>query len=161
MSNSGIAQMNMSKDPSKMPSPPAETKAIINGKNVEIHYHQPAVKGRNVWAGSLAPYGKIWRTGANDAPTFEVSEDVLVAGKSLAKGIYALFTIPGETEWTIIFNKVAKQWGAYNYKENEDALRITVPSIAHEMTERFTIDASQESGVSLKWDKVEVKFNVE
>ncbi len=157
----GFSQMNMSKDVATMPSPPALTKVKYNEKSVEINYHQPAVKGRNVWAGSLAPYGKVWRTGANDAPTFEVSEDILVEGKPLAKGKYALFTIPGEKEWTIIFNKDAEQWGAYNYKEEKDALRVSVAVIAHEITERFTIEASEEKVISLKWDKVKVSFTIE
>jgi hypothetical protein len=85
-------------DKSKMPSPPASVEGKIKDANLTIKYHQPAVKGRDVWAtnGSLAPYGKVWRTGANNATTFEISKDIKVEGKTLAKGKYALFTIPGE-----------------------------------------------------------------
>ncbi|MCU0467647.1 MAG: DUF2911 domain-containing protein [Arcicella sp.] len=154
------AQHDMSKDKAKMPSPPASATATVGGTTVTINYHQPAVKGRNVWAGDLAPYGKVWRTGANDATTFEVSKDVTINGKALKAGKYALFTIPGEKEWTIIFNKSAKQWGAYSYKEADDVLRVTAKSEANEMTERFTIKAENSGQVSLAWDKVKVAFTV-
>lgn len=155
----GNAQHDMSKDKAKMPSPPAETKATLaNGASIAINYHQPAVKGRNVWAGDLAPYGKVWRTGANNAPSFEVSKDVMINGKALKAGKYALFTIPGEKEWTIIFNKNVKQWGNYDYKEADDVLRVTAKSEANEMTERFTIKAENSGQVMMMWDKVKVGF---
>ena len=155
------AQHDMSKDKATMPSPPATTTAIVaGGANLTINYSQPAVKGRNVWAGNMAPYGKVWRTGANDAATFEVSKDVMVNGKALKAGKYALFTIPGENEWTIIFNKTAKQWGGYSYKEADDALRVTAKSEANAMTERFTIKAENSGMVMMMWDKVKVGFTV-
>jgi Protein of unknown function (DUF2911) len=154
------AQHDMSKDAAKMPSPPAKTTANVGGTTVAINYHQPAVKGRNVWADGLAPYGKVWRTGANDAPTFEVSKDVMVNGKALKAGKYALFSIPGEKEWTIIFNKNFKQWGNSSYKEAEDVLRVTAKSEANEMTERFTIKAEDSGKVTMMWDKAKVAFTV-
>jgi Protein of unknown function (DUF2911) len=154
------AQHDMSKDAAKMPSPPAKTTANIGGTTLTINYHQPAVKGRNVWADGLAPYGKVWRTGANNAPTFEVSKDVMVNGKALKAGKYALFSIPGEKEWTIIFNKNFKQWGNYEYKESEDVLRVTAKSEANDMTERFTIKAEDSGKVSMMWDKAKVAFMV-
>lgn len=156
----GNAQHDMSKDASKMPSPPAKATATVGGATVTVNYHQPAVKGRNVWAGDLAPYGKVWRTGANDATTFEVSKDVTINGKALKAGKYALFTIPGEKEWTIIFNKNAKQWGAYGYKEADDVLRVMAKPEATEMTERFTIKAENSGVITLAWDKVKVPFTV-
>lgn len=155
------AQHNMSKEKATMPSPPASTTATMaSGTNVTINYAQPAVKGRNVWAGDLAPYGKVWRTGANDATTFEVSKDVMINGKALKAGKYALFTIPGEKEWTIIFNKTAKQWGAYSYKEADDVLRVSAKSESAPITERFTIKAENNGMVALMWDKVKVGFTV-
>jgi Protein of unknown function (DUF2911) len=155
------AQHDMSKDKAKMPSPPAETKATLaSGATLAINYSQPAVKGRNVWAGDLAPYGKVWRTGANDATTLEVSKDIMVNGKALKAGKYALFTIPGEKEWTIIVNKTPKQWGAYSYKEADDVLRVTAKSEPNEMMERFTIKAENSGEVTLMWDKVKVAFAV-
>ena len=155
------AQHDMSKDKATMPSPPASTMAAVaSGANLTINYSQPAVKGRSVWAGSMAPYGKVWRTGANDATTFETSKDVMINGKSLKAGKYSLFSIPGEKEWTIIFNKTAKQWGAYSYKEADDALRVTAKSETNDMTERFTIKAENSGMVTMMWDKVKVGFMV-
>jgi hypothetical protein len=155
------AQHDMSRDKAKMPSPPSSTMATVaSGANVMINYSQPAVKGRNVWAGDLAPYGKVWRTGANDATTFEASKDVMINGKALRAGKYALFTVPGEKEWTIIFNKTAKQWGAYSYKEADDVIRVTAKPETNEMTERFTINAEKSGMVSMMWDKVKVGFMV-
>src|SRR4051812_3645735 len=72
---------------------------------VTVNYGSPSVKGRKIW-GRLVPYNQVWRTGANEATTFSVSKDVLVEGKPLAAGTYGLFTIPGENDWTVIFNKV-------------------------------------------------------
>ena len=154
------AQHDMSKEAAKMPSPPAKTMATIGGTTLTINYHQPAVKGRNVWAGDLAPYGKVWRTGANNSPTFEVSKDVMVNGKALKAGKYALFSIPGEKEWTIILNKNFKQWGNYDYKEAEDVLRVTAKSEPNEMMERFTIKAEDSGNISMMWDKAKVSFTV-
>jgi hypothetical protein len=93
-------------DKSKRPSPPAQVSEKIGNTTVTIDYSQPGVKGRTIW-GDLVPYGKVWRTGANEATTFEVSNDVKVEGKSLPAGKYALFTIPEEDDFsgfTFIFN---------------------------------------------------------
>jgi hypothetical protein len=147
-------------DKSKRPSPPAMTTATVNGKKITIDYSQPSVKGRDTWK-DLAPYGKVWRTGANEATTFDVDKDVTVEGKALPAGKYALFTIPGEKEWTIIFNKTAKQWGAFNYKQADDALRVTVPAKkAPSFTEKFTINASNNGTVDLMWADASVQFKV-
>lgn len=143
-------------------SPSASTVAKIGETTLKISYHQPAVNGRNVWdsAGSLAPFGKVWRTGANNAPTFEVSKDVTIEGKALKAGKYAIFTIPGEKEWVIILNKDFKQWGNYDYKESEDVLRVSVPAVATDMTERFIIKAEDSGKVTLAWDKLAASFVV-
>lgn len=154
------AQHEASNDKSKMPSPPATASATIGETTLTINYSQPAVKGRNVWEGNLAPFGKVWRTGANEATTFEVSKDVTVQGRTLKAGKYGFFTIPGEKEWTIIFNKVAKQWGAFKYSEADDVLRVTAPARANDMTERFTIKAENSGDVTLMWEKVAVTFHV-
>jgi Protein of unknown function (DUF2911) len=150
-------------DKSKMPSPPATLVAKIGGTNVTINYSQPAVKGRKVWdaSGQLAPYGKVWRTGANNATTFEIDADALIEGKKLEKGKYALFTIPGEKEWVIIFNKKSAQWGAYSYKADEDVLRVTVPAQkANSFIERFTISLENNNSIALGWENVKAVFKV-
>jgi len=146
-------------DKSKRPSPPATATATVNGAKLVIDYSQPAAKGRDVFGG-LEPYGKVWRTGANEATTFMVSKDVKINGQPLAAGTYGLFSIPGKDEWTIIFNKTAQQWGAFKYDEKQDALRVKVKPMTTQPTERFTIMAANSGKVSMKWDKTEVDFTV-
>src|SRR5690606_24616948 len=130
------------------------------GTVVTINYAQPSVKGRTI-GNEIAPYGKVWRTGANAATQFEVSKDVTINGKSLKAGKYALFTIPGTKEWTIIFNKTWDQWGAYKYDEKEDALRITVKAgKSKSFTEKMTFTIAKSGDVNLLWGDVQVGFKV-
>ena len=112
-------------------SPPAKAMGKIGAATINISYSQPAVKGRKVW-GELVPMGQVWRTGANNATVFETDKDIKVEGQALKAGKYALFTIPNEKEWTIIFNKKSDQWGAYNYSDKDDALRVKVKSRSEE-----------------------------
>lgn len=149
-------------DKASRPSPPAQAKQTVGGKTITIDYSQPSVKGRNVWDtnGKIAPYGQVWRTGANETTSIEFSDDVKLEGKSVAKGKYALFTIPGEKEWTIILNKTIK-WGAFSYKQDEDVLRVTVPAKkAKSFTERFAIDITPKGVVSLAWADAQANFTV-
>ncbi|WP_421873241.1 DUF2911 domain-containing protein [Marinoscillum sp.] len=147
-------------DKSKRPSPPDRTSADVDGLSVTIDYSQPGVKGRKIWDG-LVPYGKVWRTGANEASWIEVSEDVQIAGKTLPAGKYGLFTIPGEEEWTIIFNKTWDQWGAYEYDSEKDVLRVTAPSgKSDKFYERFTIQVDNTGTVTMNWENLAVKFEI-
>ena len=109
------------------PSPLAEVKQTVGLTDISIVYSRPSMKERKIF-GDLVPYGKLWRTGANMATKITFSEDVKIEGKELKAGSYAFFTIPGESEWTFIFNTVADQPGASRYDESKDALRVTVPS---------------------------------
>lgn len=144
------------------PSPAAVASQKVGNTEVMIKYAQPSVKGRLVFgtkeAKALVPYGEVWRTGANDATTFEISNDITVQGKTLAKGAYSLFTVPGASEWTIIFNKDVKMWGAYTYKEANDVLRVKARVSEHAQTEQFTIAVSASGQVTLDWDKTSVSF---
>jgi hypothetical protein len=143
-------------------SPAAVAAQKVGTTEVMIKYAQPSVKGRLVFgskeAKALVPYGEVWRTGANEATTFEISNDITVQGKTLAKGVYSLLSIPGETEWTIIFNKEAKMWGAYTYKESNDVLRVKARASEHAHTEQFTIGITAAGQVTLDWDKTSVSF---
>lgn len=130
----------------------------IGDVEVTLHYGRPNVKERDVWGG-LVPYGKVWRTGADEATTVTFSDDVMIEGEALPAGTYALFTIPGEEEWTVIFNKTAEQWGAYDYDDAEDALRVTVTPRETEMME--TMDFQVGDGeVVLMWDELAVPVSV-
>lgn len=130
----------------------------IDGVDVSLEYGRPNVNGRDVWGG-LVPYGQVWRTGANEATTITFSSDVTIEGEPLPTGTYSLFTIPGEDEWTVIFNKTAQQWGAYDYDEGEDALRVTVTPREHEMTEAMDFQVG-DGEVVLLWDELAVPFTV-
>ena len=146
-------------DKSKRPSPPAKLTATINDAKIVIDYSQPSLKGRTIGA-DIAPYGEVWRTGANEATVFEVNKDVKVEGQSLAAGKYGLYSIPGENEWTIIFNKTWKTWGT-NYTESVDALRVKVkPTSSSTITDKMTFEIDKSGKVSLLWGNIVVPFMV-
>jgi hypothetical protein len=149
---------------SQRPSPQVSAGDNMGETKISINYGSPAVKGREIW-GKLVPYGKVWRTGANEATTFDITSDVKVNGQLLPAGRYALFTIPGEEEWTVIFNKDTDQWGAYNYKQDNDALRISVkPETKGETAERLSFfvlpNGQTEANVYMFWDKLAVGFQL-
>ncbi|QCR23725.1 DUF2911 domain-containing protein [Pontibacter sp. SGAir0037] len=140
------------------PSPSASASGKVGEANITINYSSPGVKGRTVW-GELVPYGKVWRAGANEATTFTVDKDVMVEGENLPAGTYSLYAIPGEAQWTIIFNKVAKQWGT-QYDEKQDQLRVTTkPRKAASMSERLAYDVTN-NGFVLRWENLEVPVSV-
>jgi hypothetical protein len=145
-------------DDSNRKSKNGKTAGTIDGVEVTIEYGRPSVKERTVW-GALVPFDKVWRTGADEATTITFSADVSIDGEALAAGTYALFTIPGEDEWTVIFNSEAEQWGAFNHDANKDVLRIQVWPQENEHVESmdFVID---QSSIVLRWEKVAVPFAV-
>jgi len=132
--------------------------------DVSITYSRPGVKGRAIWGG-LVPYNEVWRTGANEATTISVSDDVKINGQPLPAGNYSLHTIPGKDSWTIIFNKVDKQWGSFKYDKSQDALRVDVKPQEGPNVEWMTISFPDVSGnsatVELAWEKVRVPFHIE
>ncbi|WP_295793378.1 DUF2911 domain-containing protein [Mucilaginibacter sp.] len=134
---------------------------------VTITYSRPSVKDRVIFGG-INPYGEVWRTGANAATTISFTENVIFEGHSVPAGTYSLFTIPDKTEWTIILNKTAKQWGAYSYKEKDDLLRVKVKSTYRaEKRESFTIQfadvTTHSADLHLVWDhtSVYIKLNTD
>lgn len=148
-------------DKSKRPSPPAIATQKSGDLTIRIDYSQPSVKGRTI-GNDLEPLdGQVWRTGANEATVFEIDKDVLVEGQALPKGKYGLFTLVNGDEWTVIFNKTWKQWGAFNYKEADDALRVKVKAAkADPFVERMTFEISETGKVSLYWGGVKMSFSV-
>jgi hypothetical protein len=143
----------------KMASPRDSASGKIGKASVSINYGSPSVKGRKIW-GDLVPYNKVWRAGANEATVFTTNTAIMVEGKNLPAGNYGLFVIPGEKEWIIIFNKNAKQWGAYEYKEKEDALRVTVkPSKSSSLNERLVYKINA-TGLVLVWENLEVPISM-
>jgi hypothetical protein len=134
---------------------------------VSIKYSRPNIKGRNVEK-DLAPFGEVWRTGANDATVITFTDAVSIEGNAVPAGEYAIFTIPGKDEWTFILNKETKQWGSYEYKQSEDVLRFKVKPIKiSEKTETFSIQFSNvmpsSANLDLVWDnfKLSVKMTTD
>lgn len=172
------------------PSQKASVMQRIGATDVTITYSRPGVKGRKIWGDPLpeqtasvkgeatldnqntrpkgaviVPYGHMWRTGADDATMFVISDEVLINGQKLAAGSYSLHTIPGKDEWTIIFNGTANQWGSFNYDPAKDTLRVKAkPTWVNENQEwlAFTFDPVGEDSaqVNIRWEKISVPFTV-
>jgi len=147
----------------KIKSPRKELSGEINGVPIMINYGSPAVNDRVIY-GDLVPYEQVWRTGANEATRITFKEDVKVGteGTTLAAGTYSLFTLPANKEkWTIIFNKVDIQWGAYDYDAASDAARVSgVAAEASEKAERFDFVLTNNE-VRFMWDDMMISFPVE
>ena len=155
-----IAGMLLSIDSYAQLTPaPSSTQTIIQnfglGK-ITLTYSRPNVKGRKIF-GYTEPYGAVWRTGANAATTITFSDDVMLEGHKVAAGEYGLFSIPGENEWTIILNKTAKQWGAYDYSAAADYLRFTIKPVkiqenVETLTMQFTNVIPTSADLNLLWE---------
>ncbi len=170
------------------PSQNASVRQTVGVTDITITYSRPGVKGRTIWgdppAGApkgeatldgqtdglngkaLVPYGHMWRTGANTATLFEVSDDVLINGQPLAAGSYSLHSIPGKDEWTYIFNGTANQWGSFSYDPKKDTLRVkSKPQWVADSQEtmHFVIDPAVDNAatVYMRWEKARVPFTIE
>ena len=147
-------------------SPKAAVEQTVGFTVIRIEYSRPGVKGRTIWGG-LVPYNTVWRAGANEATKFTFSTDVKINGKTLKAGSYSFFTIPTKDKWTIIFNKVADQWGAFEYNDTEDALRVEVtPEKDNQCWQEwlaysFTKTSDNTAVVRLEWEKLKIPFTVE
>lgn len=150
----------------RMPAPSSGQTISQNfglGK-ISLNYSRPNTKGRKIF-GAMEPYGTVWRTGANSATIITFTEDVKIEGKDLPAGEYGLFTIPGKSEWTVILNKGAKQWGAYEYKESDDVLRFAVkPVTLKDKVETFTIQFADvyptSAKLQLMWENTALNINL-
>ena len=171
------------------PSQKASVMQTIGVTDVTITYSRPAVKSRKIWGDPLpeqkaegaatlddqnirpknaviVPYGHVWRTGANEATQFTVTDDVMINGQPLKAGTYSLHTIPNRDEWTIIFNSDAGQWGSFSYDEKKDVLRVKAkPEMvaASEELLEYSFDpvGDNSAQVNIRWEKVRVPFTVE
>lgn len=147
-------------DKANRPSPPATASGKVKDATITINYSSPSVKGREIF-GALVPYGEVWRAGANEATVFETDKDIKVEGKTLPAGKYSLYAIPGEKEWTIIFNKQTGQWGvkrggATSREEAQDALSVKVkPKKSSAPNEKLAYEVT-DKGFTLRWENTEV-----
>ena len=125
-------------------------------KVIKVFYSRPQLKGREIGT-DLAPYGKLWRTGANDATQIQFLADVKFGGKTIKAGAYSLFTIPGEKEWVIIISSDVDNWGTSGYKESNEVARITVPATsAEESLEAFSMVFDDNMTLYMGWGTVRV-----
>jgi Protein of unknown function (DUF2911) len=147
--------------------PRASQHALVSQRvgitDITINYHRPLANGRQVW-GKLVPYGQVWRAGANENTTITFSDPVTIEGQALDKGTYGLHMIPGEGQWTVIFSKNSSSWGSFTYKQDEDALRVTVKPQAVELHDALAYDfddvKADSAVVTMRWEKVAVPFQV-
>lgn len=145
-------------------SPISISSVKYEGTYIKVVYGQPYRKGRTIF-GDFEPYGQVWRTGANEATEITITQPVLMADEVIDAGTYALFTIPGEKEWTIILNSELGQWGAFAYNEARDYVRFNVPVLPLETPmEAFTIEflepVRSTTTLSLSWDRVKVEIPI-
>lgn len=179
----GSAQLRLPR-----PSQKATVMQTVGVTDITITYSRPGVKGRKIWGEApkdayakgeatldnqykrpqnmpIVPYGHVWRTGANEATQFIITDDCMINGQKLAAGSYSLHTIPGKDEWTIVFNGTANQWGSFSYDPAKDTLRVTAkPQWVKENQESmiFSIDPVTDNSamVNIRWEKIRVPFTV-
>ena len=151
-------------DKSKRPSPPGQASVTFaDGKTVTIDYSRPYAKGRKIFGG-LVPYGKEWRTGANEATTFVTTADLMVGGKHVPAGNYTLYTVPEADKWTLIINKQTGQWGTV-YKEDQDLVRIPMKvGKTSEPVEQFTISLDKAgpkaATLRMEWENTQASVEI-
>jgi hypothetical protein len=163
------AQMNMSQDKSKRPSPPASAECkFSDGKTIKIDYSSPRVKGRKIFGEesdkALVPYGKIWRTGANDATTFVTDAKLTVAGKAVPAGSYTIFSVPKADAWWLVISKKTGEWGTDYPGESEDLVRVpmTVSKTAAPV-ENFLIafdQAGSKCTLRMEWENTRASIEI-
>ncbi|MFT6150242.1 MAG: hypothetical protein ACJAUH_002943 [Saprospiraceae bacterium] len=145
----------------ELPSPLMEMSGNIGSEAITVGYGSPSVKERAVW-GELVPYNQVWRTGANGATTFETAVDLKVQGETLVAGKYGLFTIPSESgEWIVIFNSIWEQWGAYEYDDSKDVLRVNTTPIELEASVERLEFVMEDNNLVLRWEKLALPIQVE
>lgn len=145
-------------------SPAATIKQRVGVTDVEIAYSRPSAKGRKIFGG-LVPFGQVWRTGANAATKVSFSTPIMLEGKEIPAGTYGLYTIPGEKEWTVIIHKDSAQWGAYEYKAENDVIRVAVkPESLPRAVETFTIGFDElrdtSATLALEWETTRVPIKL-
>ncbi|PWK17505.1 DUF2911 domain-containing protein [Xanthomarina spongicola] len=146
----------LDKSPMDAASYPSSYK--VSDKQIKVVYSRPQLKGRDV--STLAPQGKVWRTGANEAAEITFYQDKMFGDKQVKAGTYSLFTIPGEKEWTVILNSDVNVWGAYSYNEANDVARVTVPvTEGKDSLEAFSIVFDGKDGrtqMHMGWDTLRI-----
>lgn len=147
------------------PSPLAVVTMKYENTYIKVTYSQPHKRGREIFGG-LVPYGQVWRSGANEATEITITGNVLFGNDTLQAGTYSIFTIPEKDKWTIIVNSQLGQWGAYNYHEKSDVMRVELPvqKIKEVVYEPFTILFEQKNSIAelvMLWDDTKVALPIQ
>jgi len=150
-------------DKSKRPSPPATAETTLKGQKITIDYSRPSMKGRKI-VGGLVPYGKVWRTGANEATTLTTPIALSIGGTSVPAGKYTLWTLPQESGWKLVINKQTGQWGT-EYDEKQDLARVDMQkSSTQQPVEQFTISFNNKGDdateLVLEWENTRVSVPI-
>jgi hypothetical protein len=150
-------------DKSKRPSPPGTAEVTLKNKKITIDYSRPSLKGRKVGQ-ELAPYGKVWRTGANEATALNTEIDLNIGGAKVPAGKYTLYTLPSEGTWKLIINKQTGQWGT-QYDESQDLARVDMKKTAlPQSVEQFTISFDKKNdntaNLNLDWENTRVSVEI-
>jgi hypothetical protein len=159
------ASLGLAAQQEQRKSPHESTSITLNGNEITITYGRPSLRGRKAVGGSLAPFGKVWRTGADEATKLTTNADLTIGDLKAPKGTYALFTIPEKDHWTLIVNKTADQWGAFSYDSSKDLGRtqMKVTELSSPV-EEFTISLKPASGstatLTMAWENTEVSVPV-
>lgn len=146
-------------------SPDASWSHQLGFTKIELSYSRPHMRNRKIF-GALVPYNELWRTGAGESTRIKFSEDIVFGGKSIAKGLYAMYSIPGKDEWTIILNSDATLHGDFGYDEKKDVLRVKVkPGNSKITKESFTIELTDfkpdySANLQLGWENTVVKIPI-
>jgi hypothetical protein len=151
-------------DKSKRPSPPGTAEIILKQKKVTVDYSRPSLKGRKAVGGELVPYGKVWRTGANEATALKTEADLNIGGAAVPAGAYTLYTLPSEGTWKLIISKQTGQWGTV-YNEDQDLVRVDMQKTALEQpVEQFTISfektGDDSANLVLQWENTQLSVPV-
>ena len=160
-----VAQISIAQVETPRPSPGATLSQTVGLTDFEINYSRPGAKGRTIF-GDLVPYGEVWRTGANSSTKIMFDMDITFGGTKVAAGEYAIYTIPGKDEWSVMLYKDLKMGGATDsYKKEDEVLRISVkPRMLNDMVETFTIDWSgfKNDGATLmmSWEKTAIDIPI-
>lgn len=158
--NQIVAQNFKGLDKSPMDATSFPTSYKISDKVVKVVYSRPQLKGRDVSV--LAPAGKVWRTGANEAAEITFYKDLTFGGKKVKAGTYSLFTIPGKQEWTVILSSASNVWGSYFYKQEEDVARVTVPVTTNkENLEAFSMAFGDDMTLHMGWGNLRVSVPIQ
>jgi Protein of unknown function (DUF2911) len=146
----------------KRVSPHETTQLTLKGKKITVTYGRPYMKGRKIM-GALVPFGQVWRTGADEATVLKTDADLTIGSLAVPKGSYAIFTLPSETGWKLIVNKVADQMGAFKYDEKQDLGRVDMKvGKTSAPVEQFTIKLAKSGAggvIKMEWENTSASVN--